>query len=113
MEYLTFIELQGFSKRRKALLTDEQYQRFQTYLLENHQIGSYLQQTGGCQKIRWAVGNKGKSGGIRVIYYVLSPKGRIYLLLVYTKNEQDNLSDEERAIMRKIVEQLQQETTNG
>lgn len=65
-----------------------------------------LPQSDGCQKIRWAVGSKGKSAGVRVIYYVVAPKGRIYLLLIYAKNEQDNLTTEQRHIMKKLVEKL-------
>lgn len=107
MEYLTFIELQGFSKRRKDLLSDDEFQQLQTYLLENYHLGSYLIGTGGCQKIRWAIGSKGKSAGIRVIYYVALPKGRLYLLLVYTKNEQDNLSREQIAVVKQIVDRLE------
>lgn len=106
MEYLTFIELQGFSKRRQMLMNDEDFRQFQLFLLENYEKGTYLQYTGGCQKIRWAIGNKGKSGGVRVIYYTAMPKGKIYLLLLYAKNEQENLTAEQRAIVKKIVEQL-------
>lgn len=106
MEYLTFIELQGFSKRRQALMDDETYRQFQIYLLENYTQGCYLQQTGGCRKIRWNGNGKGKSGGVRVIYYVLASKGRIYLLLIYSKNEQDNLTTEQCTIIKKLVGQL-------
>ena len=106
MEYLTFIELQGFSKRRQMLMSDEDFRQFQLFLLENYEKGTYLQHTGGCQKIRWAIGNKGKRGGVRVIYYTATPKGKIYLLLLYAKNEQENLTAEQRPIVKKIVEQL-------
>lgn len=106
MEYLTFIELHGFSKHRQLLMSDDEYRQFQLYLLEHYDKGNYLQHTGGCQKIRWAVGSKGKSAGVRVIYYVVAHKGRIYLLLIYAKNEQDNLTTEQRHIMKKLVEKL-------
>lgn len=106
MEYLTFIELQGFSKHRQTLMSDDEYRQFQLYLLEHYAEGRYIQNTGGCQKIRWAIGHKGKSSGVRIIYYVVAPKGRIYLLLMYAKNEQDNLTDAQCAIVKKLVEKL-------
>jgi len=31
--------------------------------------GDMVRGSGGVRKMRWAVGNKGKSGGIRIIYY--------------------------------------------
>ncbi|MFA9487928.1 MULTISPECIES: type II toxin-antitoxin system RelE/ParE family toxin [unclassified Mannheimia] len=108
MKYLTFIELQGFSKHRQLLMNDEEYRQFQLFLLENYTKGRYIQNTGGCQKIRWAIGNKGKSGGVRVIYYVVAPKGKIYLLLMYAKNEQANLTTEQRSIVKKLVEKLEE-----
>lgn len=108
MEYLTFIELQGFSKYRQLLMNEEEYRQFQLFLLENYAKGRYIQHTGGCQKIRWAIGNRGKSGGVRVIYYVVVPKGKIYLLLIYAKNEQANLTAEQRSIVKKLVKKLEE-----
>lgn len=103
MEYLTFVEAQAFERRRRNLLSDDEFQQLQTYLLENYQNGDFLQGSGGCQKIRWQFKHKGKSGGVRIIYYVLIPKGRIYLLLIYSKSEQDNFSKAELATMKKLT----------
>lgn len=105
---ITFIETPIFEEDRKSLLADDEYQQFQAYMLENYQNGDYIQQTGGCQKIRWklARNNKGKSGGVRIIYYALTPKGKLYLLMMYPKSAQDNLTDKEKAILKNIVNQL-------
>ncbi|MCT8556026.1 type II toxin-antitoxin system RelE/ParE family toxin [Glaesserella parasuis] len=107
-EYLTFIETKVFEEDRKALMSDDEYQKFQAYLLESHELGDFIQNTGGCQKIRWKLesNNKGKSGGVRVIYYVWSTKGRIYLITMYSKSEKDNLNEKEKAIMRTVVAKL-------
>lgn len=110
MRYLTFIELSPFSKRRADLLSDDEFQALQQYLLENHSLGKYLQHTGGCQKIRWAShNNQGKSSGVRIIYYHVGTKGRLYLLLIYPKNAQDNLTQTEKALMKQITDKLSQE----
>lgn len=45
----------------------------------------------------------GKRGGVRVIHYNLLADGSIYLLLVYAKGVQDNISP---TILRKIKEAL-------
>lgn len=107
-EYLTFIEVKVFEEDRKTLMSDDEYQKFQAYLLENHELGDFIPNTGGCQKIRWKLesNNKGKSGGVRVIYYVRSAKGKIYLITMYSKNEKDNLNEKEKSIMRAIVAKL-------
>lgn len=50
-----------------------------------------------CYKIRLAVKskNKGKSGGARVISYVYLTKETVYLLSIYDKSEQPDISDKE------------------
>ena len=50
----TFIELQGFSKRRKALLPDDDFRAFQEVLIEDPDAGDTLAGTGGFRKIRWS-----------------------------------------------------------
>jgi len=50
------------------------------------------------------VGGRGKSGGVRVIYYWMSADDQLYMLLAYAKNEQENLTDVQVSALRKIVE---------
>jgi len=59
--------------------------------------------TGGCRKIRWAKDGSGKSGGIRVIYYWITEDHQIYMLLAFAKNEQENLTAEQRKVLQKLV----------
>ena len=71
--------------------------------------------TGGVRKARWARQGKGKSGGVRVIYYywrtikdvtmqVLDPE--VYLLSIYAKNDQSDMTAVDRKAARKFVEYL-------
>ena len=58
-----------------------------------------------CYKIRIAIAskNKGKSGGARVITYVVVNETTVFLLTIYDKSEQDSLSDKElKEIIRDI-----------
>jgi mRNA-degrading endonuclease RelE of RelBE toxin-antitoxin system len=106
MEYLEFIETPVFSKQRSELLDDDSYQKFQAYLLKNHEDGDTISKTGGCKKIRWGLEGKGKRGGVRVIYYCLTEQGKIYLLLVYSKNRKDDLSEQEKKVLNQISQML-------
>jgi mRNA-degrading endonuclease RelE of RelBE toxin-antitoxin system len=56
-----------------------------------------------CYKIRLAIAskNKGKSGGARVITYVVVNDSVIFLLTIYDKAEQDNVTDKELKAMIK------------
>lgn len=106
MEYFEFIETSVFSKQRAELLVDDSFQKFQAFLLENHEDGDTINKTGGCKKIRWNLGNKGKQGGVRVIYHSLTAQGRIYLLLIYSKNRKDDLTESEKSILNQISKKL-------
>ncbi|WP_118986468.1 type II toxin-antitoxin system RelE/ParE family toxin [Photorhabdus sp. CRCIA-P01] len=98
----TFIELQGFSKRRQTLLTDDEYRKFQEVLINNPEEGDTISDTGGFRKIRWSRQGTGKRGGIRVIYYNVTRKGRIYLALIYPKSELDNLTEGQKKALKKM-----------
>ena len=102
----TFIELQGFSKRRQALLPDDEFRAFQEILIDDPEAGDIISGTGGFRKIRWSRPGTGKRGGVRVIYYNVTIKGRIYLALIYPKNEQDELSQEQKKMLRQVAELL-------
>jgi hypothetical protein len=62
--------------------------------------------TGGVRKARWKRQGKGKSGGVRVIYYYLAAGATVYLLSVYSKNEQSDMTPDGRKFARKFVEGL-------
>ena len=102
----TFIELQGFSKRRQALLPDDEFRAFQEILINDPEAGDTISGTGGFRKIRWSRPGTGKRGGVRVIYYNVTIKGRIYLALIYPKSEQDELSQEQKKMLRQVAELL-------
>ena len=103
MRCLLFIELQGFSKRRQVLLPDDEFRAFQEILINDPEAGDTISGTGGFRKIRWSRPGTGKRGGVRVIYYNVTIKGRIYLALIYPKNEQDGLSQEQKKILRQVA----------
>jgi hypothetical protein len=56
-------------------------------------------------KIRLSVKSKGKgkSGGARVISYLVTENKEVYLLLIYDKSEFENVDDK---ILQKIIEGL-------
>lgn len=102
----TFIELLGFSKRRRDLLSDDEFKAFQELLIEAPETGAIITGTGGFRKIRWSRPGMGKRGGVRVIYYYVTSEGRIYLALVYPKNEQDELSQEQKKALKQLSDML-------
>ena len=62
-----------------------------------------MQGTGGIRKLRWASGSKGKSGGVRVIYYYHNESIPLFLLTVFGKSKKANLSKAERNELAKFT----------
>ncbi len=106
-----FVMLPQFDKRWKQMgLNDSHLRSLQNQLLRDPEIGDVIQGTGGLRKYRIQLeNNKGKSGGARVCYVDIAVKEKIYLITAYPKNVQDNLSKEERNIIRKLVVSLKEE----
>ena len=67
--------------------------------------GAVIRGGGGIRKIRFAAKGKGKSGGVRVIYYILK-EDRVFLLLAYPKNEQENLTAAQLKLLSHTVNQM-------
>ncbi|OYY74721.1 MAG: hypothetical protein B7Y40_03880 [Gammaproteobacteria bacterium 28-57-27] len=65
-----------------------------------------MQGTGGVRKLRWGRAGRGKSGGVRVIYYYHDVRIPLFLLTVFGKNEQANLSQAERNVLSNLVDRL-------
>ena len=84
-------------------MKDEEYRLFQLYLMNNPEKGDVIKGSGGVRKIRWAINNKGKSGGIRVIYYWKDKASEMWLLTLYAKNEQDSIPAH---ILKQIAQEI-------
>lgn len=67
--------------------------------------------TGGARKGRAAdpASDKGKSGSYRYLYLYLEHRGRIYLLFLFAKNEQSNLSPAQTKRIARWVEEIKKE----
>ena len=99
----TIVELPEFQRRAVALLSDSEKQGIISYLASHPQSGVVMQGTGGIRKLRWASGSKGKSGGVRVIYYYHNKSIPLFLLTVFGKSEKANLTRAERNELAKFT----------
>ncbi len=79
---------------------------FKIYIGLNPYSGNLIPGTGGIRKIRWQGSGRGKRGGARVIYYVYNESQPIYLLYAYPKNVQVDLTEDEKRVLRDIVEEM-------
>lgn len=102
-----FIETQYFTRLINELLSDDAQKTMMSELIENPEKGQLIQGTGGCRKLRVADAkrNKGKRGGIRVIYYY-TMQDKIYFLDAFGKNEASDLSPKQKTILKAVVKEL-------
>jgi hypothetical protein len=100
---LTVVETSAFARRAEKLLTDEEHHDLLLYLSMYREAGDEIPGSGGVRKLRYAVQGRGKRGGVRVIYYFLDEQNPIYALLLYGKNEQGNLSRDQKKYVKAIA----------
>lgn len=101
---MIIVETSHFTRRVRKLLEDDQYRELQEALVDDPTKGTVIRGSGGIRKIRWEVEGRGKSGGVRVIYYWATAQHIVLMLLIYAKNEQDNLTPEQLKLLRTLVE---------
>jgi hypothetical protein len=106
---LTFVQLSRFSARWAELkLNDDDLRALEQILLENPLAGAVMTATGGLRKLRFAPPSRhsGKRGAFRIGYAYFRIADTVYLLAVFPKNEQTNLSAAEKAEAKKIINWL-------
>lgn len=85
-------------------MDDDAYIVMQKVLVQNPSAGDVIEGTGGIRKMRVAAKGHGKRGGARVIYYHFVSASQIALLMIYPKNEQQDLTAEERKALKAVIE---------
>ena len=89
------VELPEFLKQSEKLLNESERLSIINYLAKHPASGKIMQGTGGIRKLRWAAQGKGKSGGVRVIYYYHNKSIPLFLLTLFGKGEKSNLTKAE------------------
>jgi len=105
---IEFIETTIFTRQIKQIATDDELKELQRELIESPQKGDLIRKTGGLRKIRMATGSQGKSGSVRVIYFLATAEV-IYLIMAYPKNVKDSLTEAEKAELKKLTNILRNE----
>ncbi len=88
----TFIETKLFTQLFDEMFSgDSALSKLQDFLSKNPEVGDVIPGSGGIRKMRWAAPGRGKRGGIRVIYYLRTKQGQIWLLTLYAKNDTESI----------------------
>ena len=101
---MVFYETDIFTEQIVEFLDDDSYRELQTVLIRHPESGALIPRSRGLRKIRWRVHGRGKRGGIRVIYYLVT-RDQIYMLFAYAKNQQEDLTQQQLQRLRNLVDQ--------
>lgn len=67
--YRTVVETKAFADHAKQCMSDEERHQAINMIAANPECGVRLVGGHGLRKVRFAIGGRGKSGGVRIVYY--------------------------------------------
>jgi len=100
---MRFVETPIFTKEVCDLLDDDDYRALQLALIFRPEQGAVIPGSGGLRKLRWGGKGRGKRGGLRVIYYQAKEVDTFYMLFVYQKNDQEDLTPTQLRVLGRLV----------
>jgi mRNA-degrading endonuclease RelE of RelBE toxin-antitoxin system len=116
-DLLTFVQTSRFSKKwdKDFGLTDEDRQALEILIMLDPKRAPVIQNSGGLRKVRFSGRrmNRGRRDALRICYVYFEEFGIVLLLNVYAKNEQDDLTEHEKAQCRALIEQATNSLRGG
>jgi hypothetical protein len=100
---ITVVETSVFSRRADKILGNGERKAVIDFLANNSLAGDEVPETGGVRKVRVSARGKSKSGGARVIYYYLDDDMPLFALLIYGKDEQDDMTADQKMSVSKLA----------
>lgn len=101
---MVIVETSAFTRQVLQLLTEDEYRLLQLELVGRPELGAVIPGSGGLRKARWSMRERGKRGGVRVIYYWAVSQERLLMLFMYPKNVRDDLMPDQLKALRQITE---------
>ena len=105
---VTVVETKAFTGRAKGRMSAAEVDRAIEVIARDPLCGDLIQGAGGIRKIRFAIKGKGKSGGVRIVYYYCNESMPVFLLTVFAKNEKADLTRAERNALGKVARALRE-----
>ena len=105
----SFISTQEFEKFWEELdLTEDDRIMLEIYLSSNPTAGRVIKGTGGLRKLRWVLPNRGKIGGVRILYVDFMTHEKTYLIDIYSKGEKEDITEKEKKMFKKLIECIEE-----
>jgi hypothetical protein len=88
-------------------LTDVDLQALEILIMAEPKGAPVIPQTGGLRKLRFGRADQGARGAYRVCYVYFEEVRIVHLLVIFAKNEKDDLSHAERKACRMLIEDIE------
>jgi hypothetical protein len=102
-DVMRVVATRGYGRRARKLFTPAERAAAELEIALAPTAWPVVSGTGGASKARAARGGRGKSGGARFIYSVVTRRGVLYLLDVYAKSAKEDLTDAEKHEIRNLI----------
>ena len=90
---------------KKLKASAEDVDAMERTIAANPAVGAVIQGLKGVRKARFRIGNRGKSGGGRAIYYLMMANA-ILMITAYAKAEKEDLMPDDRKAILRVLEEL-------
>lgn len=112
MRPITTVETAVFERAAANCMTPEERSDFIDWIARHPDQGAIVRGTGGMRKVRWGIRGRGKSGGLRVLYFYLDDKSPLYLITVWDKSNKLSLSDAQKAQLKTVGKAIKAQLRN-
>ena len=106
---IAVVETEEFLADVKGVLSEDEHDALILYVAQHPESGALMPETGGLRKLRWTAKGKGKRGGSRVIYYFHDIGVPLFLMAIYAKTMQADLSMQQRTALAKQLRALKRD----
>lgn len=103
---LSVVETNAYLAAAKGVMTEEERAEVVNMIAADPECRELIVGGGGVRKVRFAVGGRGKSGGVRVVYLFHSVGYPAFLLAVFGKNQKANLTKAETNALAKVAKRI-------
>lgn len=104
---MNIIQTKRYLKDLKRLgATPEDIDRLELEVMNFPSSGDVIPGLEGVRKIRFSLGNKGKRGGGRAIYFLMVSDDLSVMLFAYSKSEKEDLTNDEKKAALKLIKEF-------
>ena len=105
------VSMESFLNSASEIWSEKEIREFEVYIGLHPEAGDIMPGCGGIRKVCWTAQGKGNRGGARVIYYYYDDTVPLYLLYAYPKSEREDLTEDDKKILRKLAEELREKAS--